>query len=215
MSRPDATAAAALEGEVIRPGFFAYLDILGDPIRVTTVGFNMAMSGTGYPEMDGQTFLGIDGSFTDIGEVRMKEGGSDRVTAKLSGLREIDNDTLNTIGDPANWQGREAMLWRLIRDVNGSAQGALQHYYTGYMVGLQIGGSPQEQTIEIAIESYLAAFSQASNRTYLDQTKYDPGDHSARAAIAIANGNSEVTTTLQTGVGTLGLRLGVDLNSRL
>jgi hypothetical protein len=42
------------------------------------------------------------------------------------------------------------------------------------------------------IESYLAALTSASNRTYLDQERYDAGDLSARAAIAIANGSNKL-----------------------
>ena len=74
--------------------------------------------------------------------------------------------------------------------VDPSQRGAIQHYYTGYMVALKIGGSPASQTIEVSIETYLAAFAQASNRSYLDQELFDPGDLSARAAVAIANGVS-------------------------
>lgn len=190
MSRPDALASAALDESFIRPGFFAFLDIDGDPVRVNTLGQDVIITGSGFPELDGLTYVGIDGKLTEVTPVRMRQGGSDQVVARLSGLRDIDNDTLNTIGNPANWQGRTAMLWRLIQDESGVQRGAIQHYYTGYMVSLTIKGEPASQAIEIGIESYLAAFSSASNRTYLDQDKYDPDDLSAKAAIAIANGIS-------------------------
>lgn len=42
--------------------------------------------------------------------------------------------------------------------------------------------------INLEVETYLAFFGQASNRTYLDQQLFDPGDRSAELAIAIANG---------------------------
>jgi hypothetical protein len=189
MSRMDTAAAAALGAQVIRPVFFAYLDILGDPLRANTSGASITITGTPDPDLN-QTFDGLDPTIVDIGPVRMKDGGSDAVSAKLSGIVQLDEALLNILGDPANWQGRTARLWRMIRDANGTQQGAIQHYYTGYMIALEIGGSPEGQTIEITIESYLAAFSQASNRTYLDQASFDPGDLSARAAIAIANGIS-------------------------
>ncbi|PZR83598.1 MAG: hypothetical protein DI537_34700 [Stutzerimonas stutzeri] len=201
MSRPDATASAALDADIIAPAFFVFLDILGDPVRFTTLPRDVVLTGTGFPEMDGETFIGVGGEFVDISDVKIKAGGSDQVVGKLSGLREIDNDTLNTIGDPANWQGREAMLWRMIRDENRVQQGGLQHYYTGYMTALDINGDPGSQVIELTIETYLAAFSKASNRTYMDQERYDPGDLSARAALATANGMSSdplVNTTATT-----------------
>jgi hypothetical protein len=204
VSRPDATASAALDNDIIRPGFFCFLDIVDDPFRINTLGYDVTVSGTPYPEMNGQTFLGVTGRLVDIGTVNVKAGGSDSLVAKLSGLRDIDNATLNTIGDPSKWQGRTAMLWRLIRNEAGVQQGAIQHYYTGYMTSLAISGDPKEQAIELTIESYLAAFSEASNRTYLDQELFDPGDLSARASIAIANGTSGNPLVSNTGYGGYG-----------
>ncbi|KQO51412.1 hypothetical protein [Sphingomonas sp. Leaf257] len=190
MSRPDAAASAALDASVIRPVFFCYLDIVGDPMRACTAGRSFGFSGTGDVDLDGFTFDGIDPTVVDIGPVRNKDGGADAVTAKLSGIVALDADLLNIIGNKANWQGRTARLWRMIRDENGNQQGGVQHYYTGWMTSLAIGGSPESQTINLTIESYLAAFSKASGRTYLDQDTFDPGDQSARAAIAVANGMS-------------------------
>lgn len=190
MSRMDATAAAALKAQVIRPVFLVYLDVIGDPLRACTAGQSLLFSGTGDEDLDGHIFDGIDPTVVDIGPVRMKEGGSEPVKAKLSGIVALDEDLMNLLGDRANWWGRTARLWRIIRNAEGVQQGAIQHYYTGYMVDLEIGGDPSNQTIEMTIESYLAAFSGASHRNYLDQELYDPGDLSARAAIAIANGIS-------------------------
>lgn len=200
MSRPDPAASAALDGDIIRPGFFVFLDIADNPVRFNTLGYDVTVSGSGFAEMDGQPFIGTNGKFVDIGAVQAKSGGSDQLVCSLSGLRDIDNETLNIIGDQTKWQGRPAFLWRMIRDENGTQQGAIQHYYTGYMVALSIEGDPAEQTIQLAIEGYLVAFSQASNRTYLDQDLFDPADLSATAAIAIANGTTESNTTPLAGV---------------
>ncbi|KTT72614.1 hypothetical protein [Sphingomonas endophytica] len=191
MSRPDAAASAALDLQVIRPVFFAYLDILGDPLRACTAGRSLVVQGTGDSELDGFTFDGIDPTVVDIGPVRAKDGGSEAVTAKLSGILTLDAGLLALIGDGATWQGRTARLWRMIRDEDGVQRGAIQSYYTGWMTALSITGDPVGgQTINLTIEAYLAAYSQASNRSYQDQELFDPGDLSARAAIAIANGNS-------------------------
>ena len=190
MSRPDAAASAALDAAVIRPVFFCYLDIIGDPLRACTAGGSIRFDTTGDSDLDGHIFDGIDPTFVDIGPVRNKDGGSDAVTAKLSGIVVLDAELLAIIGDRANWQGRTARLWRMIRDEFGNQRGALQHYYTGWMTSLTVTGAPGNQTIDLSIESYLAAFSAASNRTYLDQESFDPDDLSARAAVALANGNS-------------------------
>lgn len=190
MSLPDNTAIAALYQPVIKPVFFVFLDINGDPVRCNTSGADITPSGTGDPDLDGKTFLGIDGSFVSITTVKYGSGGSDSVTAVLSGIPGLDDDTLATIGTVTNWRGRSAAIWRVIRNAANVQQGGYHRYYTGKMTGLSHSGDPdQGQTIKVTIESYLAAFSQASNRTYLDQERYDAGDLSAKAAIAIANGN--------------------------
>jgi hypothetical protein len=196
--RPDAAAAAALDAPIVRPVFFCYLDILGDPLRVCTAGRAIAFAGTGDADLDGHTFPGIDPTVVEVSPVRQKEGGSETVTAKLSGLLSLDNELLNTVGDKANWQGRTARLWRVIRDAGRTQQGAVQHYYTGWMTALKIGGSPTEQTIQLSIEGYMAAYTAPSNRSYMDQELFDPGDLSARAAVAIANGISGSPLTSNT-----------------
>jgi len=190
MSRPDGVAAAALDAPVIRPVFMAWLDVLGDPLRANTSGRDLTFSGTGDPELDGFTFTGISAQFVDIGEVAYEEGGSKTVTCRLSGIVGLDSDILNLLGVRSNWQGRTARLWRIIRDEYGTQAGAIQPYYTGWMTAMTIDPKPSSQTISLSIESYLAAFTAASNRSYLSQEQYDSGDLSARAAIAIANGTS-------------------------
>lgn len=200
MSRPDATASAALAAQVIRPVFFGYLDFLGDPLSACTAGRSYTFSGLADPDLN-HTFDGVDPTVVDIGPVRVKDGGSEAVRARLSGLVGLDDELLAIVGDRTKWQGRVARLWRMIRDEHGEQQGALQHYYTGYMVALSIAGEPDSQTIEVTIESYLAAYSQASNRSYLDQASFDAGDLSASAAIAIANGTSGNPALSATPVG--------------
>lgn len=192
MSRPDSTAATAIAAREIRPVWFAYLDILGDPLRANTSGASITFGAgaTGDADLDGQTYDGMNPQFVEIGALSQKDGGSDPLTCKLSGLVGIDDALLAIIGDAANWRGRSARVWRTIRDAGGTQQGAIQHLRTGYMTSLVITGSPASQTINLTIQSYIAAYSGASGRTYLDQALFDPGDHSAEASIALANGMS-------------------------
>lgn len=212
MSLPDSTAAAALDAQIVKPVWFAYFDIDGDPVRANTSGRDWTPSGTGDDDLDGQLFTGIGAAFVNISSVQVREGGSESVTAELSGLPGIDDETLATIGDRANWQGRVARLWRVIRNAANVQQGGYQAYYTGYMTALDIGGNDQGQIIRVTIETYLAAFRAASNRTYLDQERYDSGDLSARAAISIANGINANPATAGTGGGTSGGGIGGGFN---
>lgn len=189
MSLPDTTHAAALDADIIKPVFFAWLDIDTDPVRANTSGADITPTGTGDTDLDGFEFIGITGDLVDVSPVRYKEGGSESVTAQLSGLAGLDDDVLALIEDPANWRGREARLWKIVRDAENVQQGGFHAYYTGRMTALRHSGSSTGQMLTVTIESYLATFSEASNRTYLDQERYDSGDLSAQAAIAIANGN--------------------------
>lgn len=201
MSRPDTTAAAALEQQVIRPVWLGFLDFLTEPVRVNTSGASITFSGTGNPDLDGNTFDGISADVIDIGEVSTGESGTESVTATLSGITGLDDEMLAEINDASNWQGRTCQLWRIIRDAANVQQGGVQHYYTGYMTDLEVNAAPDGQSITVTIEGYVSAFSAPSYRSYLDQSRYDPDDQSARAAIAIANGTSGNSITSNTPVG--------------
>ncbi|MES2904635.1 MAG: hypothetical protein V4696_10660 [Pseudomonadota bacterium] len=202
MSTPDPTAVAALQASIVKPVFFAYLDFLGDPVRANTSGGDLMPTGSGDPDLDDEIFTGISGTVVTVSAVKFGEGGSDSVTAELSGIPGVDDDTLALLADPLNYRGRDARLWRIIRNASNVQQGGFHAYYTGKMTSVLLSGGAEEQRIRVTIESYLAALSQPSNRTYMDQTRYDSGDESARAAIAIANGN--YTGAPSTGSGGLG-----------
>lgn len=204
MSLPDATHSAALDAEVINPVWFAWLDFNGDPVRANTSGANITPTGTGDADLDGFEFLGITARLVSVTPVRIKEGGSDTVTAQLSGIQGLDADDLAFLADPASWRGRDARLWRIVRDAGNVQQGGFHAYYTGKMVALTHRGDSEGQTISVTIESYLAVFASASNRTYLDQSRYDSGDESARASIAIANGNYGGARASSSGSGSGG-----------
>lgn len=190
MSRPDAAASAALDDEIIKPVYFAFVDFLNVPIRANTSARDVAVTGTGDADLDGFTFAGMTADIVDVGPVTNAEGGSQTVEVRLSAAIDLDNAMLNEIGDSANWQGRTFRLWRVIRDEALNQQGGFQHYYTGYMIDLSIDAAPGSQLMTVQIENYIAAFTQASNRTYLDQADFDPGDLSAQAALGSANGTS-------------------------
>lgn len=189
MSLPDATASAALSAEIINPVFFIWLDILGDPIRANTSGHDITPSGTGDADLDGFLYSGVAGDIVDVSSVHYASGGSDPVTIKLSGIPGLDNDILGTIANRDNWLLRDARLWRVIRNAANVQQGGFHAYYTGRIVNITHGSEEGGQILSATIENYLSVFSPASNRSYLDQERYDIGDLSAKASIAIANGN--------------------------
>ena len=189
VDRPDAAAAAALAARVRRPVTFAYLDILSMPWRVTNAPYSYAFSGTGDEELDGYTFTAVDSRFVSVSTVKAREDGNETVTVTLSGLAGVDDELMTLIGDKSNWQGRDIRLWQAMLDPDSLTRiGAVWAYHTGIMTVPKVTGDRSGQSLTIEIENYLAILTRASNRTYLDQRSYDPGDYSADLAVAIANG---------------------------
>lgn len=194
MSLPDATAAAALDADHIKPVWFVYLDFVGEPVRANSSGRDITISGSGDDELDGE-YLGIDSSLVAMSPIKLAPGGGDTRWIRLSGIRGIDDETRTLLADPANWQDRLVRRWRLIRNTAGLPQGGLQPVDTGYMMSLTHFGSASSATIELTYETYLAALKGASGRTWLDLSVFDEEDLSPRAALAIANGNSSSPLT--------------------
>jgi hypothetical protein len=187
VARLDATAAAYVENnQFIRPVTFIFMDFVGDPVRCNDAGFNIDISGQADANLNG-TYLGVTAKIAELSPIRVGAGGSDTVTAKLSGIKGLDDDTLNLIGDQTKWKGRLVQVWRIVWDQNNAAQGSYQHYYTGYMTDCFIGGDVDSQFIEVSIENYLAAYVSPSNATYLNQADFDPGDASGGTTVALPN----------------------------
>src|SRR5690606_36861074 len=131
---PDEDFAAALAEEVVGPAWFIFVDLDGDPIRVTTSGYEVTFTDTGDAELDGQVFSPIDPSVVDVSEVVQREGGSEPVTVTLSGMLDVDQDVLDVMGDPAKYQGRVCRPWVGARDATGAFAGLAVPYYTGWMM---------------------------------------------------------------------------------
>ncbi|MEH3107156.1 MAG: hypothetical protein PGN09_07700 [Sphingomonas fennica] len=170
---------------------FVFLDIAGQPMRVTTGPYSVSFP-AGFSDdedLNGKTFEAVDGRFVGIGPIHQKEDGADTVTASLSGLAGIDDETMTIIGNKANWQGRDARIWKALLNPDDPTElVSIWAHHSGYMAVPKITGNAETQTIALDIESWLAFLTQPSNRTYLNQRLFDPGDTSADQAIAIANG---------------------------
>ena len=188
-TRPDANANAALAADVRRPVTFCYLDVAGEPIRVTDAPYSFTFAGTGDPDLDDFTFDAVDPRVVSIGVVKNRDAGADTLTLELSGLAGVDDETMTLFGDRSKWIGRDARLWKaMLHPTELTRIGGMWCYYTGYMSVPRIVGDQASQVIQLDVETYLAFFGRASNRTYLDQQRYDAGDLSAQLAIATANG---------------------------
>lgn len=189
MSLPDSTASTALGATVVNPVWFVFLDILPDGLRGNSAGWDISLSGTDQPDLDGD-YVGVDPDLVSVSDLEVRSGGNGPLTIRLSGIRGLDDEDREILADPANWQGRKVRMWQMIRNAALEQQGAIRHVYTGYMMSVAHIGDTTSASIEIECESYLAAFSAASNRTYLESETFDPGDYVGRALLSIFNGNS-------------------------
>lgn len=188
-SQPDTDAQDALAAPIRKPALFAWLDILGEPIRVTNAPYSVTFTDTGDADLDDQTFDAVDARLVSVSPVRIREDGTETVTLQLSGLAGVDDELMTAIGDKANFQGRDCRLWRAMLDPGTFRRiGTVWTLITGYMNVPKILGDQTQQVIQLEVESYLGFLKRASGRTYLDQQDFDPDDHSAALAIAIANG---------------------------
>lgn len=200
MPELDASSRVQIESGTFAAAFFIWLDIDGDPIRITTSGQNIVFSGTGDPDLDGRTFIAFDHRVIQVGDVSNSESGSDTLTIQLSGIPSIDGAFMAEIADTAKWRGRTVRLWMQVYDETGQTpRGAIIPYYTGYASAVRVIPSPKVQVVQLEVENYLAAFNEPSNRSYLNQSDYDPTDISAAATLAAANMGRGTPTTGGTG----------------
>jgi hypothetical protein len=206
----DATTQTALEAPILHWRMLIYADFEGDVLRATSGIYEKVISGSGDAELDG-TYQSIDHNLIEVGPVRHDERGSDTLTVSLNGIlaatefvqtrsgaiirqrneeliRIRGSSLLNTLGDVTRWQGRTARLWFYIVDDDENQVGSIIPYYTGYMDDITLSGSPDSQTITLSIENYIVTLAGTSNKNYLSQGEFDPGDNSAAATIAAANG---------------------------
>lgn len=205
MSNLTPTLQTAIEQPIVYARWVCYLDVVGDPVRATTGLYDKTFSGTGDPDLDGDTYVPYPSDLISVSEVQHDEAGSNQVSVSMSGLIVNNADFLNTIGDKANWQGRTARLWWYVVDENENQIGEVYSYYTGYMNDITINGSPDSQTITLTIEHYLVTLSVTTGKTYAMQKEYDAGDDSASRAISAANGANKagVKTVSQVSLSTV------------
>lgn len=201
----DSTAQAQIASGQFAPAFFIWIDIAGDPIRITTFGQDVTFSATGDADLDGKLFYSFDHRAISVGDISHTDNGSDTLTVTLSAIASIDSTLMNEIANTANWRGRTVRVWTQVYDPTGvTKQGAIVPFYTGYGSSVKIMPAPDSQSIALEIENYLASFSAASHRSYLNQSYYDAADISAAATLAAANMGHGVSTDGATSPGSGG-----------
>ena len=215
MSNLTPALQTAIEQPILYLRWVCYLDITGDPVRATTGLYEKTFSGTGDPDLDGDTYTPYPSELVSVSDVKHDESGSDQVSVSLSGLIVNNSTLLNVIGNRSNWQGRTARLWWYVVDQNETQVGEVYSYYTGYMNDVTINGSPESQTIVLSIENYLVSLSVTASKTYQMQKEYDSGDESASRSIAAANGANKSGVNTMSGGGGYNAEFGMGFNEAL
>jgi hypothetical protein len=196
----DSTAQSQIASGQFAPAFFIWIDIVGDPIRLTTFGQDVTFASTGDADLDGNLFHSFDHRAINVGDISNTDNGSDTMTVTLSGIASIDSALMSEIATTANWRGRTVRVWTQVYDAAGvTKRGAIVPFYTGYASSVKIMPAPDSQTIALEVENYISLFSAASNRSYLNQGYYDAADTSAAATLAAANMGHGVSTDGGTG----------------
>lgn len=192
---------------VVHGFLIVYLDLMNgvaaDPIRAALAAYNVAIPAamTGDADIDGWTFSAVDPTAIGIGPVTHTDGGSETVTLTLSATIAGDAETLNQLGDQANFRGRVAKVLIGLHDGAGTVISA-RFTYIGYMQVPAIESSQESQTISLKIENYLSLYSGgAPARTLLSQKRFDSGDLSAEATTGAANGQQVIAPGFSLGVG--------------
>ena len=95
----DAATLQALGQEVVYTQWFAWIDIVDDPLRAVSGVQDIAFApgDTGDPDLDGHTFRAIPSDLIDVSDVQHSETGSETVTARLSALPIENADLLDIL----------------------------------------------------------------------------------------------------------------------
>jgi hypothetical protein len=184
-----------LSASVVSVAIVAFLDIDGEALRYALSPCSLVMpASTILPAanaaFDGQTFTALDPRFISMSPIQHAEGGAQRVDFTVAGTLEFDSDLLTALSDPSRFRGRTASVWVVLLDAAYQPIAAKQKYL-GYMAVPSFGLSPDQQSITITTENYLALVGGgAPSRTLLSQKLYDAADNSANVTAGKSDGSS-------------------------
>ena len=152
----DSTAQAQIASGQFAPAVFIWIDIAGDPIRITTFGQDVTFASTGDADLDGNLFHSFDHRAISIGDISNTDNGSDTLTVTLSAIASIDSALMSEIANTANWRGRTVRVWTQVYDPSGvTKQGAIVPFYTGYGSNVKVMPATDSQSIVLEVENYL------------------------------------------------------------
>lgn len=188
----------AIGAPVITTALLARLDFQSGPVFLWTGLDAMQPTGMGDPLLDGNTFDPIaEGIAVEIGENTFTQSGSDELQINLAVPAEMNVALAAAQTYPFEYLTRDATIWRALRipsaDPLAAPVWAIRRVRSGAMYKLEFQFDGSQHNVMLTIESHQSLISNATNQTYLDQSKYDPADTSQNYAVACANGSPAPT----------------------
>lgn len=200
---------AALERPAMTTALLARLDFASGPSFLWTGQTIFTINGTGDALLDGNTFDPIaPGIMVDTGENTYTMEGSSEMVVTVAIPSDAATNITAAMYLKSEFQCRPATFWRgLLLDWGQpgvAPQWAFRRVRTGSMDDLQVSDDGHSKKLSITIEGFAGRISNATNSTYLDQTRFAPADISQNFAVACANGSPAPTNAPSPGsAGTL------------
>lgn len=186
MALADVLAAA-----VVRPVTVGWLNFASDPIYGWTGHGALAPTGTGDADLDGFTFLEIEGA-VELSEVQHDRGMGGPITITFAaGEMASEPAVLQLVADRRAFLGRRAKLWRMFLAADESA--VLPEFYVlynGVMVSAETVRQPgQPALLRITCDQDLQK-AQTPPVRWIDHQQWYPTDTASSFINSLARGGS-------------------------
>lgn len=205
----DSTILAALEAAGITTCILGSLEFKSETVNVWTGAHPLTVKDSTDTLLDGKTFEPmVHGVVLNIGDNSFSMSGSDALDITLAIPSAPSQAIAAASVFPDEYQGRLATLWRAIMIANPTPgvppTWAFRRVRSGSMDTVKISNDGLSHHFTLSIEGHASLISNATNSTYMDQTRFDPTDTSQDYVAACANGDPVPTKSKATGLAYAG-----------
>ena len=172
-----ALSDASLSADSVDVAILFFADFVDEPIRGAYAPCPLTVPNgltDADPDCEGFTFETVSSDVLSIGPVEHGDGGSDTLGFTLL-ADAASPELLTAIENPALYVGRVVRIWLVLHDAAGTVL-QIRPRYRGYMTQPAQEADEGQFIIRMEAENYLALLSAPQGRTYVQSTRYDPGD---------------------------------------
>lgn len=181
--------ADVLAAATVRPVHIGSLDFKDDPVRGWTGPGTLAPTGTGDPDLDGDTFDQAAG-IINVSGFSDDTGIGDPITLTFAAGEMTDESIITQIvADRRAFQGRRARFWLAFLNAAESAiLPEIEPLFTGVMISAQTSRQPgQPSTIQIECDQDTQK-AQGPPLRYADHQVFNTGDTASSFLVDLARG---------------------------